>query len=79
MEYGTIGEDGCCCGHFENDIISVRTHCWRSTHDCDCEYSGVHYTQKGNPIEARAKAEEIAAYISKAWLTDVKIVRTEVT
>lgn len=76
----TIGEDGCCCGEYDDGETYIKSHCWRTwyytkTKDgiwstkCKCSYSGVHY--KGN----RKTAEKIAKEISENYRCDVKVVK----
>lgn len=76
MKYGTIGEDGCPCGEYEDKLIKIRAHCWRTSDDCDCKFSGVHYWIKAgvDPIKASIRAREIADYIKEAWRTDVAMI-----
>jgi hypothetical protein len=35
--------DGCCpCATVEGEGFTVRTHCWRTSDGCKCQWSGVH-------------------------------------
>jgi hypothetical protein len=73
-KYGNIGEDGCPCGTYKDEHVFIHAHCWKSNgHNCNCKYSGVHYTILGDKDKAIAKAEEISKYIEEAWMTDVEV------
>lgn len=37
-------EGSCACCFIEGEGFSVRTHCWRTKVDCNCEYCGIHIT-----------------------------------
>lgn len=51
--------EGCCpCTHIKGDGFDVEIHCWRTSHDCNCPYSGIHITGL-DPDDARKLADHL--------------------
>ncbi len=39
------GDGSCPCGRFYITGINIHIHCWRTSSNCDCKYSGIHISQ----------------------------------
>lgn len=65
----TIGDGGCPCGEYDDGETKIKSHCWRTTNNCDCPYAGVHYKGK------LSTAKRIAKEISEDYSCEVKILK----